>query len=156
MWAEANKDIVCNSIEQMADLQEAAVYTDMLSSGAEHDIGLETFAMAAALNTNPNLRYDFTKYRNPWAPRKETEDSRAIRKLGATRVLADAEAAPRTSPGSLRKPKAHKSTCEGQASPEKGSKSNDSEGSLRLGKSYDACDFPQSRRERTTHRRARA
>ena len=80
MWAEANKDIVCNSIEQMADLQEAAVYTDMLQSGGEHQIGLETFAMAGALmNTNPNLRYDFTKYRNPWAARKETEESRAIR-----------------------------------------------------------------------------
>ena len=67
MWAEANKDIVCSSIEQMADLQEAVVYTEMLTSGGEHDIGLDTFAMAAALNTNPNMRYDFTKYRNPWA-----------------------------------------------------------------------------------------
>ena len=78
MWAEANKDIVCSSIEQMADLQEAVVYTEMLTSGGEHDIGLDTFAMAAALNTNPNMRYDFTKYRNPWAARKETEESRAI------------------------------------------------------------------------------
>jgi hypothetical protein len=50
----------------------------MLTSGGEHDIGLDTFAMAAALNTNPNMRYDFTKYRNPWAARKETEESRAI------------------------------------------------------------------------------
>ena len=66
IWAEANKDIVCDSIEQMADLQEAAVYADMLTSGGEHEIGLETFAMSAALHANPNLRYDFTKYRNPW------------------------------------------------------------------------------------------
>ena len=78
MWAEANADIVCNSVERMADIQESAVYTDMLLSGEEHEIGLETFAMAAALNTNPNLRYDFTKYRNPWAARRETPESRAI------------------------------------------------------------------------------
>ena len=79
VWAEANKDIVCSSLEQMADLQEAAVYTDMLASGGEHEIGLETFAMAAALDANPELRYDYTKYRNPWVAGKETPESRAIR-----------------------------------------------------------------------------
>ena len=78
MWAEANKDVVCNSLEQMADLQEAAVYADVLASGGQHEIGLETFAMSAAQNANPNLRYDFTKYRNPWAARRETPESRAV------------------------------------------------------------------------------
>ena len=85
MCAEANKDIVCSSIEQMADLQESAICTDMLASGGEHDIGLETFAMATALNTNPNLRYDFTKYRIPWAASRETPKSRAIRESGEQR-----------------------------------------------------------------------
>ena len=56
MWAEANKDIVRNSIEQMAEIQEAAVYADMLASGGKTEIGLQTFAMAAAQNANPNLR----------------------------------------------------------------------------------------------------
>jgi hypothetical protein len=79
MWAEANKDIVCKSLEQMADIQEAAVYADVLADGGEHEIGLETFAMSGALHANPNLRYDFTKYRSPWAARRETEASRAIR-----------------------------------------------------------------------------
>ena len=79
MWAEANKDIVCNSLEQMAEIQEAAVYADMLATGGETEIGLQTFAMAAAQNANPNLRYEFAKYRNPWAARRETEASRAIR-----------------------------------------------------------------------------
>ena len=79
MWAEANKDILCDNLEQMADIQEAAVYADVLADGGEHEIGLETFAMSAALHANPNLRYDFTKYRNPWGARRETEASRAIR-----------------------------------------------------------------------------
>jgi hypothetical protein len=80
MWTEANKDVVCNSLEQMADLQEAAVYADVLASGGQHEIGLETFARSAAQNANTNLRYDFTKYRNPWAASRETPESRAIRK----------------------------------------------------------------------------
>ena len=79
MWTEANKDVVCNSLEQMADLQEAAVYADVLASGGQHEIGLETFARSAAQNANTNLRYDFTKYRNPWAASRETPESRGIR-----------------------------------------------------------------------------
>ena len=80
MWTEANQDIVCNSIEKMAEFQEAAVYADVLATGGQHEIGLETFSMCAAQNANPNLRYDFTKYRNPWAAaRKETPEAKYIR-----------------------------------------------------------------------------
>ena len=80
MWAEANTDLVCNSLEAMASLQEAAVFSDVLMNGGEHQLGLETFARTAASATNPNMRYDFAKYRNPWAGRKETPAVIAIRK----------------------------------------------------------------------------
>ena len=79
MWAEANKEIVCNSIEHMADLQMGVVHTDMLSSGGEPELGLQTFVMTAALEANPSMHYDYTKYRNPWAARRETEESSRIR-----------------------------------------------------------------------------
>ena len=80
MWAEANKDLVCNSLEDMASLQEAAVFSDVLMNGGENQLGLETFARTAANAANPNTRYDFAKYRNPWAVRKETPAVVAIRK----------------------------------------------------------------------------
>ena len=79
MWTEANKDIVCNSIEQMAEIQEAAVCADVLASGGETELGLETFVMTSAFGANPNMRYDFTKYRNPWAVSKQTPEAKAIR-----------------------------------------------------------------------------
>ena len=79
MCAEANKDIVCGSLERMADIQEAAVYADVLLSGGQTELGLESFTMAAALEANPNMRYDCTKYRSPWGAFKETLESRAVR-----------------------------------------------------------------------------
>ena len=79
MCAEANKDIVCGSLERMADIQEAAVYADVLLSGGQPELGLELFTMAAALEANPNMRYDCTKYRSPWGAFKETLESRAVR-----------------------------------------------------------------------------
>ena len=78
MRAEANTDIVCVSLERMADIHEAAAFADVLASGGEPEIGLETFAMAAALEANPNLRYDCAKYGNPWVAGRETSESRAI------------------------------------------------------------------------------
>ena len=48
-------------------------------NGGEHQLGLETFAKTAANTANPNMRYDFAKYRNPWAGRKETPETKAIR-----------------------------------------------------------------------------
>lgn len=80
MWAEANTDLVCSSLEAMASLQEAAVFSDVLMNGGEHQLGLETFATTAANTANPNMRYDFAKYRNPWAGRRETPAAIAIRK----------------------------------------------------------------------------
>ncbi len=80
MWAEANKDLVCNSIEDMATLQEAAVFSDVLMNGGENQLGLETFARTAANAANSNIRYDFARYRNPWAARRETPATAAIRK----------------------------------------------------------------------------
>ena len=56
MWAEANKDLVCNSLEDMASLQEAAVFSDVLMNGGENQLGLETFARTAASVANPNTR----------------------------------------------------------------------------------------------------
>jgi len=79
MWAEANTDLVCTSLEAMASLQEAAVFSDVLMNGGERQLGLETFARTAANTANPNMRYDFAKYRNPWAGRKETPETKAIR-----------------------------------------------------------------------------
>ena len=79
MWAEANKDIVCNSLEEMASLAEAAVFSDVLMSGGENQLGLETFARTAACATRPNMRYDFKRYRSPWASGKATPEAVAIR-----------------------------------------------------------------------------
>ncbi len=56
MWAEANKDIVCSSLEEMVSLQEAAVFSDVLMNGGENQIGLETFARTAASAANPRPR----------------------------------------------------------------------------------------------------
>ena len=80
VWAEANKDVVCNSIEEMAALQAELAVSDVLMAGGENQLGLETFARAAANAAKPNLRYDFTKYRNPWATRKDTPAAVEIRK----------------------------------------------------------------------------
>ena len=80
MWAGANTDLVCNSHEAMAPLQEAAVFSDVLMNGGEHQLGLETFAKTAANAANPNMRYDFAKYPNLWAGRKGTPAVIATRK----------------------------------------------------------------------------
>ena len=81
MWAEANTDLVCNNdLERMASIHESAVCSDVLMSGGEHQLGLEIFARTAACAANPDMRYEFAKYRNPWASRKETPAVDAIRK----------------------------------------------------------------------------
>ena len=79
IWAEANTDIVCGSLERMAEIHEAAAFADVLTTGGEQEIGFETFAMTAALEANPSMRYDYTKYRNPWVVSKETPEAKAIR-----------------------------------------------------------------------------
>ena len=66
--------------EDMATLQEAAVFSDVLMNGGENQLGLETFARTAANAANSNIRYDFARYRNPWAARRETPATAAIRK----------------------------------------------------------------------------
>ena len=70
---------MCSALEDMATLQEAAAFTDVLMNGGESQLGLETFVGAAACAANPNMRYDFAKYRNPWAGCKETPAVVAIR-----------------------------------------------------------------------------
>ena len=79
MWAEANTDIVCGSLERMAEIHEAAAFADVLTTGGEQEIGFEIFAMTAALEANPSMRYDYTKYRNPWVVSKQTPEAKAIR-----------------------------------------------------------------------------
>ena len=79
IWAEANTDIVCGSLERMAEIHEAAAFADVLTTGGEQEIGFETFAMTAALEANPSMRYDYTKYRNPWVVSKQTPEAKAIR-----------------------------------------------------------------------------
>ena len=79
IWAEANTDIVCASLERMAEIHEAAAVADVLTTGGEQEIGFETFAMTAALEANPSMRYDYTKYRNPWVVSKQTPEAKAIR-----------------------------------------------------------------------------
>ena len=66
----------------MAQLQESVVLTDILVSGGEAELGLETLARAAC-NVNPNMRYDFMKYRHPWTARKDTPEVVAIRESWA-------------------------------------------------------------------------
>ena len=79
MWTEANKDLVCSNLSEMAQIQEAALFADVLMNGGESQLGLETFVGAAACAANPNMRYDFAKYRNPWTGCKETPTVVAIR-----------------------------------------------------------------------------
>ena len=35
--------------------------------------------MTAAIEAHPNMRYDYTNYRNPWPAGRQTPESRAIR-----------------------------------------------------------------------------
>ena len=62
----------------MADIQQAAISIDVLASGGETELDLKIFAMAAALEATPSMRYDCAKYCNPWAASRKTPESRAI------------------------------------------------------------------------------
>ena len=68
-WGERNLGVTCDTLEDMAAMQEAAVTCDVLQTGGEHDVGLDHFARSAAClgQRSTKLRYDHATFVNPWA-----------------------------------------------------------------------------------------
>ncbi len=82
-WGERNLGIMCESLGQMATMQEAAVSADLLlsSTGQESDehesdlarnLGLDHFVRSASNASRAGLRYDHLAFANPWAQESST------------------------------------------------------------------------------------
>ena len=64
-WGEKNLGVACETIGDMARLQEAASLADTMVSGCAAELGLDHFARSAALEPRTNLRYDYKAYSAP-------------------------------------------------------------------------------------------
>ena len=72
-WGEANNAILCESLEDMAKMQDAAVYCDVLTNDGQPQLGLEYWARSASVHGAQGLRYNYASFMNPWsADGKET------------------------------------------------------------------------------------
>ena len=64
-WGENNSGVSCDTIEDMARLQEAASLADTFVVGGTAEVGLDHFARSAAFKPRTTLRYDYRAYSAP-------------------------------------------------------------------------------------------
>ena len=62
---ERNLGVVCETVEDMARMQEAACLADTMVSGGAAELGLDCFSRSAALKPRTTLRYDYKAYSAP-------------------------------------------------------------------------------------------
>ena len=80
-WGERNLGISCETMEDMARLQEAASLADTFVVGGAGELGLDHFVRSAALKPRTSLRYDYKAYSAPegdpskWIGGKEASES---------------------------------------------------------------------------------
>ena len=78
-WGERNLGVICQTLEGMVTMQEAAATADLLCSGGEFDLGLDHFARCAASLGQTGLRYEYAKYTSPWSTPAATTTTTAVR-----------------------------------------------------------------------------
>ena len=74
-WGERNLGVACETIEDMARMQEAACLADTMVVGGAAELGLDHFARSAALKPRTALRYDYRAYSAPDRNGKEADES---------------------------------------------------------------------------------
>ena len=78
-WGERNLGGVCETLESMATMQEAAATCDVLQSGGQWDSCLDHFARSAAcLGQSKKLKYDYAAFANPFST-PETKTTKDVR-----------------------------------------------------------------------------
>ena len=78
-WGERNLGVACATLENMAKMQQAAADADVLCTAGEWSLGLGHFARSAACLGQTGLRYDYTKFANPWSAPAATATIKAVR-----------------------------------------------------------------------------
>ena len=83
-WGECNLGLTCkNSLESMANMQEAAATADVLCTGGQYELGLDHFVRSAAALYQTGVPYEYATWSNPWAAPTEKTTKPTRRERGS-------------------------------------------------------------------------